>query len=394
MKKTIISLIGLLFITNICFHLFIWTGIVAKHERKNHQAMARMQIKYADWKASENITQGGGISSAARISIFGTKVNGYKSGKSKFPALQTLQSTSNNFSGVSSAILSEVAHRSNIESYKIHNKLNPTVVIYNRVPKCASTYMQTLLQIASKYFGYSVIKSKDYHTWHLNNKQIKEFIKKIKTLTTETYPGKDNQIVPLKYIYNRHLYYVDFSHFGKHQPMYINIIRDPFEQARSLYYFNRLQGHYSRLPGKYTEYQKNLTFEQCVSENMEELKNCDVDTELYVKWFCGHDSKCFMDIDYAIGKAKKHIDTHILIGLTEDLPNTLKAMEKLLPTFFPTISEIYMRNKIRNSGNGSLNDIPSTEFVEMMKNKLVYSYEIYTYVKLKFYRTLKELKII
>ncbi|CAH1802871.1 unnamed protein product [Owenia fusiformis] len=267
---------------------------------------------------------------------------------------------------------------------------NTTLIMYNRVPKCGSTTMDYFLKHLSKKNIFFYKRSTEYNHWRLDTQKLEKFIKSIKDKVHRMYPCD-------KFVYDRHIHYIDFTMFGIGQPLYFNIIRDPVERARSHYYHNRLKKDTKRMR-QYSAFQKNQTFEDCISESLENMRDlglCDANPMFYVEWFCGQDSRCLTDKDFAMTTAKKHIDEHVLVGLTEEFTYTLEALEKLLPEFFAGFSEIQAGLVINlNTGLNKLkNETVSPDFVDSMKTKMKYSYEIYGYVKQKFHLTLQRLNI-
>ncbi|CAH1802504.1 unnamed protein product [Owenia fusiformis] len=303
-----------------------------------------------------------------------------------------------------------------VEPFKRPKDMNQNLIMYNRLPKCGSESLMAIMKRLGRMNMFNYKHSLTYHNWSLDVTSQGEFVQSFDNLTSVTFTcprnygastifittTKTDEIIyvcqpsswttPLKCIYDRHLHYVDFKQFGRTPPLYINVIRDPLEQAVSLYYFNRLKGRLGR-QGKYTERERAQSFDECIRENVDNMSVCDVHHDLYVHWFCGHSDVCSNNMEAAIKIAKKNINEHALVGLAEEFNNTLKVLEKILPEYFEGVSMMdHVRVNARVSASTTGTELrPSV--VELVKRELIYSYTIYKYVKLKFQKTLKALSI-
>ncbi|KAA8589263.1 hypothetical protein FQN60_012628 [Etheostoma spectabile] len=136
------------------------------------------------------------------------------------------------------------------------------VIIYNRVPKTASTSFTNI--------AYDLCGKNRFHV---------RFVRNVSSWR-EMKPG----------FYHGHVAYLDFSKYGaKGRPMYINVVRDPIERLVSYYYFLRFGDDYR--PGLRRRKQGDKkTFDECVSSG-----GSDCAPEklwLQIPFFCGHHSEC------------------------------------------------------------------------------------------------------
>ncbi|XP_070401553.1 heparan sulfate 2-O-sulfotransferase 1 isoform X2 [Nothobranchius furzeri] len=115
------------------------------------------------------------------------------------------------------------------------SETDDTVIIYNRVPKTASTSFTNI--------AYDLCSKNHYHVLHINTTKnnpvlsLQDQVRFVQNVSTwrEMKPG----------FYHGHVAYLDFSKYGvKGKPMYINVVRDPIERLVSYYYFLRFGDDY------------------------------------------------------------------------------------------------------------------------------------------------------
>lgn len=145
-------------------------------------------------------------------------------------------------------------------------------------------------------------------------------------------------------IYIRHIYYLRFYELTKTNPIYINIIRDPVDMFVSNYYYRRFGWNGEKaLPGKWstnmTDVVRNMTIGECIAGGH---KECTQPWSYIIPFFCGSSHVCLSRNTEALNIAKQRVrDKYTLVGLTEDYSNTIRAFEKLVPSFFAGASKIY-----------------------------------------------------
>ncbi|CAF4304841.1 unnamed protein product, partial [Adineta steineri] len=102
----------------------------------------------------------------------------------------------------------------------------PKNVVYNRVPKSASTTLRYLFRDQAATRGFTIFNKEIYVPFLLSVDIQRE-------VASELESGK----APV--LYERHMYFINFDDFQKPQPVYINVIRDPIQQVISAYYYSR-----------------------------------------------------------------------------------------------------------------------------------------------------------
>ncbi|XP_008759717.1 heparan sulfate 2-O-sulfotransferase 1 isoform X1 [Rattus norvegicus] len=205
------------------------------------------------------------------------------------------------------------------------------VIIYNRVPKTASTSFTNI--------AYDLCAKNRYHVLHINTTKnnpvmsLQDQVRFVKNITSwnEMKPG----------FYHGHISYLDFAKFGvKKKPIYINVVRDPIERLVSYYYFLRFGDDYR--PGLRRRKQGDKkTFDECVAEG-----GSDCAPEklwLQIPFFCGHSSECWnVGSRWAMDQAKYNlVNEYFLVGVTEELEDFIMLLEAALPRFFRGATDLY-----------------------------------------------------
>ncbi|KAH0519431.1 Heparan sulfate 2-O-sulfotransferase 1 [Microtus ochrogaster] len=195
------------------------------------------------------------------------------------------------------------------------------VIIYNRVPKTASTSFTNI--------AYDLCAKNRYHVLHIN--------------TTKNNPVmslQDQGMPALMKMLTSSLEFCCFRFGVKKKPIYINVIRDPIERLVSYYYFLRFGDDYR--PGLRRRKQGDKkTFDECVAEG-----GSDCAPEklwLQIPFFCGHSSECWnVGSRWAMDQAKYNlVNEYFLVGVTEELEDFIMLLEAALPRFFRGATDLY-----------------------------------------------------
>ncbi len=108
------------------------------------------------------------------------------------------------------------------------------VLIYNRVPKCASSTVQTLLDLLALRNGFK-FKSLPLLTpgKAFTETEEREFVRNVTRFGGGAVDG--------------HFYFVDFNKHGSSaKPIWINVVRDPVERAASMFKYLRREERWPR----------------------------------------------------------------------------------------------------------------------------------------------------
>uniref|UniRef100_A0A915CNW4 Uncharacterized protein n=1 Tax=Ditylenchus dipsaci TaxID=166011 RepID=A0A915CNW4_9BILA len=199
-----------------------------------------------------------------------------------------------------------------------------SIIFYNRIPKTGSTTLTNAL-------GHDLSVVNHFHTIHVNltkNNFAMNLVDQgllIRNICTWT------EVQPA--FYHGHVAFLDFTKFGYANPIYINLVREPFDRFLSYYYFLRYGDNY-RVGLKRSRAGNNQTFDQCVQKNG---KDCDPKNMwLQIPYFCGTAHFC-SDVgnEKALQQAKWNLSNrYLVVGLTERLEDMVALLEHLLPSFF------------------------------------------------------------
>ncbi|KAJ8020762.1 Heparan sulfate 2-O-sulfotransferase 1 [Holothuria leucospilota] len=199
--------------------------------------------------------------------------------------------------------------------------------------------------------------------------------------------------IPKKYIFlYTHARFVDLR---KHEwrMRYVSIIRDPLSRLVSRYYYRRNRDGTNLSKGvvQWRNQLKNLsheTFEECVQNSGSDCmtKFLFIST---VTHFCGYDSKCSTDENFALRRAKENVVRYFdVVGIMEDYSSFVQVVESLiLPTFSGAVNNyarIQQETALVSNMKTHGKILPSKETRQIIMEKLTYDYKFYNFVKTRF----------
>ncbi|XP_057698158.1 heparan sulfate 2-O-sulfotransferase 1-like [Corythoichthys intestinalis] len=240
-----------------------------------------------------------------------------------------------------------------------------TVIIYNRVPKTASTSFTNI--------AYDLCAKNRFHVLHINTTKnnpvmsIQDQMRFVHNVTSwrARKPG----------FYHGHVAYLDFSKYGiTGKPLYINVVRDPIERLVSYYYFLRFGDDYR--PGLRRRKQGDKkTFDECVSSG-----GSDCAPEklwLQIPFFCGHHSECWnVGSQWALEQAKYNlVNEYLLVGVTEELEDFIMILEATLPHFFKGATDLYKNGKKSHLRKTTEKKPPTRETVSKLQQSKIWKIE-------------------
>ncbi|KAJ8011381.1 hypothetical protein DPEC_G00057570 [Dallia pectoralis] len=239
------------------------------------------------------------------------------------------------------------------------------VIIYNRVPKTASTSFTNI--------AYDLCGKNHYHVLHINTTKnnpvmsMQDQVRFVKNVT------EWRAMKPA--FYHGHVSFLDFTKFGvKKKPIYINVIRDPIERLVSYYYFLRFGDDYR--PGLRRRKQGDKkTFDECV---MAGGSDCAPEKLwLQIPFFCGQYSECWnVGSHWALEQAKFNlVNEYLLVGVTEELEDFVMMLEAALPRFFRGAAELYKTGKKSHLRKTSEKKPPTKESIAKLQQSAIWKME-------------------
>jgi len=262
-------------------------------------------------------------------------------------------------------------------SHEILKKsLDSRFLIYNRVPKCGSRSLTTLFYKLGALNKFHV--TSPYEKGEKQEKNKDEEQKFVSWITSQSHP----------FAYIRHIYFVDFTRFQLHQPIYINFIRDPIERFESFYYFTRFGNDHNEGNSWMDDQRRNEDIDECVRNRRSECLNPYWQV---VPYFCGNDPGCSSRSQWSVDKAKSNIvKNYLFVGLTEEFEKSLYLLEVLAPQFFANATKVYKSDpenqRIKNQTK-TKNKKPTSEKTKKFlrqKTSLGLEYDLYEFVKKRF----------
>lgn len=270
------------------------------------------------------------------------------------------------------------AHTSSLLTIKGY----PMHVVYNRVPKSASTTLRYLFRDQAANRKFTILNKEIFVPFFLPLNVQQEVVSELESLKTPV-------------LYERHMYFINFDDFQKPQPVYINLIRDPLQQVTSAYYYSRETCNYEKRCYFNTTF-LNETLDECVERrSASECIDQSQGVSPMLPFFCGSQVACEQNKTFALQKAKKNIISYYsVVGLVEELYNFLFVLEYLMPKYFANICLAYMSNGIRKENvrlkRATYKD-PSEATKILLRAALANEYDLYEFVKRRFQRQFQQI---
>lgn len=287
------------------------------------------------------------------------------------------------------------------------------ILVYNRIPKSGSTLLLSLLYRLGERLGYLVIRGK-YHSYRYFRENdragLGHFLSQASTRARTAYV--------------QHQYFVNFTLFHQHQPIYINIMRDPVDHLISNYFYKRTVILQHRGPETMSPDEKRIMgqpIEECIVERRLECvyygytvhRNKTEQLEFRRSWsphylypsdvllyFCGHDEECTqLGNPAALQKAKHNVDKHFaVVGLLEHLDKTMEVLEANLPKFFTGLVSLHKelgshQQDVKNRNLIKKADIPAS-LRAVLRSRLASEYDLYEHVRQKLFRQHAEVEAV
>lgn len=194
--------------------------------------------------------------------------------------------------------------------------VDPKVLFFVRIPKCASTSFVEQLRVWSKRGQFELFfHPSGAYDWDIST---------IRKVASQVSAKKSN-----RFVYARHFYYTDFRMYGVEDYSYLTIIRDPVSRFVSsfLYYHYSSKAHIQAI---LNPEHKNETLLECIEHQHEGCAH-----NWLTKYFCGHDRFCKLGNEQALRIAKENLlKDFAAVGVLEEMELSMTLFRTLLPGYF------------------------------------------------------------
>lgn len=268
------------------------------------------------------------------------------------------------------------------------------VVFYNRVPKTGSTTMLTFLDAAAKTNGYKVIHSEDFDPDHFDPSD-REVRKGVVQDMSSVYGAIEGKVV-----FERHIHYIDFAEFGRKQPIYMNMLRDPGSLRTSGFYFFRdcvcsgaaeptnvwCSAHWDKKSDEFCA----TTINTCYADfDVCKATGHHVFGQPLNEFLCGTSDECQdFDSDRKTELAKHNLaNKYSWVGILESLTNSLQLLQQIMPSFYGSMNMTEWGqvdvNPVGKDDHDKAYEKPTELTMQRMRNasQLAREYELYDYAR-------------
>ena len=241
---------------------------------------------------------------------------------------------------------------------------DPTVLIYNRVPKAGSSSMTSLInKLSSKHkfkmLGWFDLPSHDFDA--------------VQAAVQDALAKGEKTVIA------QHFHFPEIIH---EDVAYINVLREPVSRCTSQYYYLRYGDRREEDRKKVLDRYGDQTIDECIqSGDYGTCFNCDGWKQSL--FFCGPDGGECGDKspEEVLDRAMHVIDDHYVVGVIEDFEGTVAVMEHVFPSFFEGGSELLKKVKPQRVTQGSKEYVPpSNASVAVIKTILDQDEQLYSYV--------------
>ncbi len=264
-----------------------------------------------------------------------------------------------------------------------------SALIYNRVPKCASSTIQMLLARLEIDNNFTYRTSNIYTVQRWTSDQEREFVRAFE----EKWRKRQNG-----FILDRHFYHLNFSHYDPEMesPKWFNVVRHPIDRIVSNFYYLRHPKRWkSELPPRRW---REKDFSECVLSGDPECafdpNNPNFLVEQQLTYFCGSAAECSQVGNWAaLQVAKRNVESdYVVVGDSGNLEMTVSVLEALLPRFFKGAVDVFARMANAVNDDASANGIeyrrnanplkrpPTSEAYDVLSKNISAEIEFYEYV--------------
>lgn len=261
------------------------------------------------------------------------------------------------------------------------------LLLYNRIPKCASSTMQAVIKRCARSLGFEHVSSAIYDERQLSKVGRQRLVRLLDANSSSS------SAFDALFSYDRHLYYIDFAKEGaRRQPIYINVVREPAERFISSFYYVRSKERLARvsarglLKSNPSSYWKNSTVEQCLLKGEPECSFTNGSKqETVITYFCGHHEVCkTVGSTEALQRAKEVVaKKYSVVGLVGHMEMSLQLMQTLVPGFLTGALDYYYNIKKRKEKLNRNSEKPtvSREVRQELRRRMAHDIDFYNFLR-------------
>lgn len=277
--------------------------------------------------------------------------------------------------------------------------LEARVVVYNRVPKSGSSSLKHILRQLAQLQGFRLV--------NVRSLALSAYYDLTPVPPEEVLVCNTSQLVAhIKLALDAPRRTLFFGHFqwpGVVDPrlVYINVVREPTASCTSWYYFSRyahlvggvngsnlqLAGNSRRLPELTQRAFGNVTIDECLASHAGRVASADgpgsslgdpsrrprclnCDWSHLTRFFISDESSALLSFEQVAGisgpraaaLAVEVLDAHYaLVGLTEQLTSFVAVLERRLPAFFSSASDLWTRTPRQNAMHELAQYVPPSQ---------------------------------
>ena len=164
---------------------------------------------------------------------------------------------------------------------------SPRCILYNRVPKTASSFVGSILRFTAHKNGIALLHLGPHGSSALSETEEAALVHTFAEVKTRCFA-------------NKHVLLPNFTRHGKEFPEMINLIRDPFDQLVSQYYYTRL---FQKPNEEWSKERIARTLDECARMS---YSDCTRMNSL-IPYFCGNHPGCLEKSDYSLMRAKQNV---------------------------------------------------------------------------------------
>lgn len=217
----------------------------------------------------------------------------------------------------------------NLKSQETKCIREPSVLVYNRIPKAGSTTFMALAKKLSAQNGFKMITPEPY----FDHVKLRRAIFNAISSQTRT-------------LIVNHFFFPEILYSDR--VAYMNMMRDPVNRTVSDYYYLRYSTRRGKKAITYREQFGDISIDDCYSRRTKYSGKCEIQANYQASFFCGMESHiCHHDGNAQLKRdlAMENMERYFSIGVEERYEETLEMLEITYPHFFNGISALYEGTK-------------------------------------------------